>query len=239
MNFYTARIAFSLTLPVFFGYIAIGIPFGLVIAEAGYPWYLALFMSLAMYTGAGQYVAVGLFAAKVPLLSILLTEFLVSIRHIVYGFSLISTFNGTGAWKPYLIFALTDETYALIAGTQVPPNVNKGTFYGIISLLNQCYWVLGTIIGVASFSILAHFNLAHFLNGIDFALTALFAVILTEQIKKSQSFFAPLLGIIATVVSIILSTAGLLPSSNIMLLSIAIGITTILLFRKRRGKENE
>ena len=115
-----------LTLPVFFGYIAIGIPFGLMITQAGYPWYLAPIMSIIMYAGAGQYAAVGLFASGASLPAIALTTLAVNIRHIVYGLSLSEKFAGTGTYKPYLIFALTDETYALLTSAALPPTASKG-----------------------------------------------------------------------------------------------------------------
>ena len=110
----------KLTMPVFFGYIAIGIPFGIMLVKAGYPWWLAPVMSLTMYAGAGQFIAVGLFAKGVSLSEIAIAELMVNIRHIVYGLSLIKKFKDTGKWKPYLVFALTDETYALLTVTDLP-----------------------------------------------------------------------------------------------------------------------
>jgi len=81
--------AFKVSIPVFFGYIAIGIPFGLMLTSEGYPWWLAPLMSIVMYAGAGQYVAVGLFASGASIGAALLTMIMVNIRHIVYGLSLI------------------------------------------------------------------------------------------------------------------------------------------------------
>ena len=137
----------KLTLPVFFGYIAIGIPFGLMLVKNGYPWWVAPIMSLTMYAGAGQYVAIGLFASGASFGSIAIAELLLNIRHIVYGLSLIEKFKKTGKWKPYLIFALTDETYALMTSTPLPENANPGRFYGTIAVLDQYYWILGSLIG--------------------------------------------------------------------------------------------
>jgi hypothetical protein len=91
--------AFSITLPVFFGYIAIGIPFGLMLVNAGYPWWLSPIMSMLMYAGAGQYVAVGLFAARAPLPAMVLAMLMVNIRHIVYGLSLMERFKTVGRWN--------------------------------------------------------------------------------------------------------------------------------------------
>ena len=133
--------AAKITIPVLFGYTAIGIPFGLMIVNAGYPVWIAPVMSITMYAGAGQYVAVGLFASGAPLGAIAFTELLVNIRHIVYGLSLITRFKNVGAWKPYLIFALTDETYSLLTNCTVPEGANAGAFYGTIALLDHLYWI--------------------------------------------------------------------------------------------------
>jgi 4-azaleucine resistance transporter AzlC len=143
MNKYIFKQAFKISTPILFGYLAIGIPFGINIVAAGYPWWMSVLMSVFMYAGAGQYIAVGLFAAGVPLPQILITELFVNIRHIVYGLSLITKFKQVGKWKPYLVFSLTDETYALLTSTEVPPRADPGFFYGMIALLDQCYWILG------------------------------------------------------------------------------------------------
>ena len=101
---------FSVTIPILLGYIPLGIGFGLFASQSGIPVFVSTLMSIFMYTGAGQYLAVGLFAVNASFSSILITEILLNLRHIVYGLSLIREFDGIGKCKPYLIFALTDET---------------------------------------------------------------------------------------------------------------------------------
>jgi len=193
------RAAFPVTVPVLFGYIAIGIPFGLMLVKAGYPWWLSLVMSMLMYAGAGQYIAVGLFAANAPLSGIVLTILMVNIRHIVYGLSLIERFKDAGKWKPYLIFALTDETYALLTGVKVPDNVKPASFYGSIALLDQSYWIFGTLIGALAGEFIP-FSFA----GIDFALTALFAVLLIDQLRRTKDLYPALLGLACGAAALIL-----------------------------------
>lgn len=218
----------KLTTPVFFGYIAIGIPFGLMLVNAGYPWWLAPIASLAMYAGAGQYVAIGLFAANASLSTIAITELVVNIRHIVYGLSLITKFKNTGKWKPYLVFALTDETYALMTSCDVPQNVSSGSFFGTIAVLDQSYWVLGSLLGAVIGTVLP-FSL----EGIDFALTALFVVLLIEQIKKTKDLVPPLIGGATTIIAILLEKFKILPSGNILIVALALGIAVIILVRGR------
>lgn len=176
--------AVKMTSPVFFGYIAIGIPFGLMCVKAGYPVWLSPVMSIVMFAGAGQYVAMGLFAQGAPLASIAITELLVNSRHMVYGLSLIDRFKKVGKWKPYLIFALTDETYSLLTSCRdrdYMKGEKAGEFCGVVALLDHLYWILGGVIGAAA-GMLIPFSL----EGVDFALTALFAVLLIEQVYPAR-----------------------------------------------------
>lgn len=226
-------LALKTSLPVFFGYLAIGIAFGLMLTTAGYPWWLAPIMSITMYAGAGQYIAVGLFAAGIPLTMILITEALVNIRHIVYGLSLITKFKECGKWKYYMIFALTDETYSLLTTTDAPLDANKGKFYFTIAILNQSYWLLGSVIGAVAGSLIP-FDFA----GVDFALTALFVVLLIDQIEKSGDFFPPCVGLFTTFCAVLMWRLGILKdSNNILLIALALGMAVISLVRYPKHKK--
>ncbi len=224
MNTYTFSRAVRITIPVFFGYLAIGIPFGLMVVNAGYPWWLAPLMSLLMYAGAGQYVAIGLFAAGAPLSAMLITTLLVNIRHIFYGLSLITPFKGTGAWKPYLVFALTDETYALMTGCQVPQGVKPGTFYGLIAVLDQAYWILGTVIGAAAGSLIP-FSF----DGVDFALTALFVVLLLDQLRKSHDMLPAAIGLAVSAASLFI-----FGPDNMLVAALISGMIVLVLVRGKK-----
>ncbi len=223
----------KITSPIFFGYVSIGIPFGLMVVSAGYPWWLAPIMSLTMFTGTGQYIAIGMFAAKASLGAIMLIQVLVGIRHIFYGLSLISKFKDTGRWKPYLIFALTDETYAVLCSTTVPKGQKAGPFFGVIAALDQSYWVLGSVIGAIAGSLIKFP-----IDGIDFALTALFTVILVEQISSSKDFVPPAIGIASAILATVLERTGILPGGNMLLLSLTVGITALLLAKGRTPAKN-
>jgi 4-azaleucine resistance transporter AzlC len=175
--------AFRYSVPVLLGYLAIGIGFGLLLAGAGYSWWLALIMSLWMYAGAGQYIAVGLFAAGTNLVEACLIQLVVNARHIAYGLSMLKRFDGTGPFKPYLVFSLTDETFALLSSLPEKPDFGgaeeRKLFMFCVSVLDHCYWTLGSIIGAVAGTLIP-FDM----NGIGFALTALFVVLMIEQIKR-------------------------------------------------------
>ena len=218
--------AAKITIPVLFGYTAIGIPFGLMIVNAGYPVWIAPVMSITMYAGAGQYVAVGLFASGAPLGAIAFTELLVNIRHIVYGLSLISRFKNVGAWKPYLIFALTDETYSLLcqAGETEPDQ-----YYFWISFLDYSYWITGSILGAFLGGILPIDT-----KGIDFVLTALFLTIFTEQWLTVKNHVSALVGIGASVLCLLtLGSQKFLIPAMLLIAALLIGL------RQKEGITNE
>lgn len=227
------RSAAKTTAPVFFGYIAIGIPLGLMVVNAGYAWWLAPVMSILMFAGAGEYMAIGFFANGAALATIALTEFLINIRHIFYGLSLFTKFKNVGRWKPVLIFCLTDETYSLLTMTDAPENANKGSYFAAIALLDYSYWVLGTIIGAIAGTLIP-FSF----EGVDFALTALFAVLLISQIEKSHDALPPVIGAATVTAAIVLSKIGVLPSEHILLVSLVLGVAALMLLRGKAISQN-
>ena len=224
----------KITSPIFFGYVSIGIPFGLMVARAGYPWWLAPLMSVTMYTGTGQYIAIGMFAAGAGLAQIMLIQVLVGIRHIFYGLSLLTKFKGVGKWKAFLVYALTDETYAVLCSVDAPADTKPGRFYATIAALDEFYWTLGATIGAVAGSLI-NFSF----EGVDFALTALFCVILTEQILASKDFVPPLIGILASVASAVLERLGILPQGNMLLAALSFGIAALVLAKNVRRPKAE
>ena len=173
----TLRFAFVKTIPVLLGYLVLGAAFGVVLERAGYgaPW--ALLSSAVIYAGSAQFVMAELLVSGAGLLTVLVTMLLLNSRHFFYGLTFVEAFRGTKA-RPYLIFSLTDETYSLLCALKTPPGMDEKRAMLLISLLNQCYWVLGSGLG-ALLGELLPFDL----TGIDFAMTALFTVILVDQLR--------------------------------------------------------
>jgi len=173
--------AFKYSIPVLFGYLAIGIAFGLLMADAGFPWWMSLLMSLVMYAGSGQFIAVGLFAAGAGILEVALIQFVVNARHIAYSMSMLNRYDKTGPYKLYLIFGLTDETFALLSSlpeTTATMEENERTkFMFYVTVLNQIYWITGSLIGAVAGSLIP-FNT----EGIGFALTAICVVLMIDKI---------------------------------------------------------
>lgn len=176
----TIKKAFWDTLPVMTGYLFLGVGFGIILQQNGYGPLWALAMSLFIYAGSMQYVGIGLLTGGASLLTAALTTLMVNARHLFYGLSMIEPYKGAGRRKPYLIFALTDETYSLVS-RKLPEDVERISYCFFVSLFDQCYWVLGSILGSLAGNLPVDFT------GIDFALTALFVTVFVEQWLSSKN----------------------------------------------------
>ena len=215
--------AFPVTLPVLMGYLAIGIAFGLMLQEIGYNFIWAFFMSLTIYAGSGQYLGVTLLSTAAGLGTVAVMTLLINFRHLVYGLSMLEKFRGMGWRKLYMIFSLTDETYALLSSAQAPVGVNPKNFYFAIAVLDQSYWILGSVIGAVAGAVIPFST-----EGVDFAMTALFVVIAVEQWKTYRKHLPALLGFGVTVVSLLLLGA------DAMLIPALCAIIAILLLLRAR-----
>ena len=207
------RTAFPDTVPVMTGYLFLGFGFGILALQSGLSLWWAMAMSVFIYAGSMQFVAVTLLSGGTGLLTAALTTLAVNARHLFYGISMIDRYKGTGRKKPYLIFSLTDETYSLVSQGQ--PRQDGGRYYLLVSLLDQCYWVLGTLLGAAVGQLLP-MNY----EGIDFVLTALFVTIFVEQWLSTKNHLPALIGLGASVLCLILfgSSSFMIPSMGIIAL---------------------
>ena len=223
------RAAFPFTVPVLTGYLFIGTAFGVMFQEKGYNFLWAIVMSILVYAGSGQYLAVNFFAPGVNLLQVIFLEFMVNIRHIFYGLSLLERFSEMGKKKLYMIFSLTDETYSLFFVTKIPKDVEEHKFMFAIALLDQLYWIAGSAIGAVAGSVIP-FDA----TGIDFAMTALFIVIFVEQWMTSVTHLPALIGLVTGVVCLLV-----FGSENFILPTMVCILIILLSGRKAMEREVE
>lgn len=186
--------AWKQTIPVMLGYIFLGIAFGLLLADAGYSFVWALLSSVVIYAGSMQFVLVSLLTGGVGLIHTALMTLFINGRHIFYGLSFVEKYKKMGKAYPYMIFSLTDETYSVLCGTKVPKEMEENKVFFWISLFDQCYWVLGSVIGALAGSYITFDS-----TGIDFSMTALFIAIVVEQWQGEKSHFPALLGAVCGV----------------------------------------
>ena len=224
MKRHTIKPAFLDTLPVMTGYLFLGFGFGIILQQNGYGVLWALAMSLFIYAGSMQYVGVGLLTGGASLAAAALTNLMVNARHLFYGISMIDTYKGTGKRKPYLIFALTDETYSLVS-RKLPEGVEKTAYCFLVSLFDQCYWVAGSAVGALAGKLPLDFT------GIDFALTALFVTIFVEQWLSTKNHLPALVGVGSAVLCLLIFGA------ENFLIPTMILIAAILMMLQKTGKE--
>ena len=229
MNRKALAAAFPVTLPVLMGYLSIGVAFGLMLERAGFNFIWAFFMSLTIYAGSGQYLAVELLSTAAGLGTVAVMTLLINFRHLVYGLSMLEKFRGTGWRKFYMIFSLTDETYALLAGAAVPVGVSPKDFYFAVAILDHLYWIAGSVIGGVAGGLLSLD-----ITGIDFAMTALFVVIAVDQWKAVREHLPALLGAGCTLLFLIL-----VGEEQMLLPALGAIVAALLLLRPRLEKEQE
>ena len=183
---------------------------------------MAPIMSLVVYAGSMQYVAIDLLTGGATLIASALMTLLVNIRHLFYGITMLEDYKDAGDGKPYLIFALTDETFSLVCSPKLPDHVNRKDYYFFVSLFNHCYWIAGSVLGALIGSAIT-FNTA----GIDFAMAALFVVIFVEQWESTKQHLPAITGVLCTVVSLLIFGA------DDFLIPAMIAITIALILERR------
>jgi len=194
MNRKHFKIVLRDTLPVLTGYLFLGIGFGILLKEKtdlGILWSVG--MAVFMLAGSGQYLAVSLMADKASLISAAIATFLINARHIFYGISLIEPYKGAKK-KPYMIFALTDETYSLVTQNEPPEGMRRHSYCFWVSLMDQLYWIIGCAIGNLLGALPIDFS------GIEFVLTALFVTMFVEQWLTHKNHIPAIIGVGATAI---------------------------------------
>ena len=219
MNKNVFKKALTAALPVMYSYLIIGMGFGMVVQSRGFGALWAGAMSVFIYAGSMQFVALELIGSGASLLTAAITTVMVNLRHVFYGLSMVDKYKITGAFKPYLIYALSDETYSLVCN---PPELLPGeerVFYLLVTAMDQSCWVLGSILGGLLGAALPFSS-----QGIDFALTALFVSVVAEQWLSTKEHTPALLGLGLSLLSLLLFGPEnfLLPAMLLILLGLSL-----------------
>jgi 4-azaleucine resistance transporter AzlC len=218
--------AFQATVPVILGYFPLGFAFGLLfVDQVGAGWIYALLMSLVVFAGASQFLAVGLLAAGAGIAEIAAATFVLNARHAFFGVSLLERWRIGPIKKIFLVYWLTDETYALITSLKPPPAVEETDFHLLIAGINYSSWCAGSLAGA-----LAGEAMVFDTTGMDFALTALFAVLLVEQVRRVRQPFPFLLAL-----AVGLATLAVFGAGNMLLISITLALILVVADGARRG----
>lgn len=225
----TAKKAFISSLPVMAGYICLGIGFGVLLESSGYSFLWAILMSVTIYAGSMQYVAVDLLSGGATLIATALMTLMVNARHLFYGISMLENYKSMGKIKPLLAATLTDETYSLVCSKELlPEGIDEKKYYLFLSLMNQCYWVIGSALGGLLGAAIS-FNS----TGIEFAMTSLFVLIFVEQWENAKSHIPAILGVACTLGCLLIFGSGSFLIPSMICITLA-----LLVFRKGADKND-
>lgn len=194
----TWKLAFVKSLPIMCSYFFLGAAYGIMMEDTGFPWYVALLLSMTVYTGAFQFVLITFLSTGASLLTIAITALLMNSRQSFYSLTFLNDFKRMGKRKLYMIHSLTDETYAVNCTLELPRKEKEDTMFGV-ALLSHCYWMAATVAG-AVLGQLIPFEM----EGIDFCMTALFVIIFMDQWKKASSHIPALAGLTCGIVCLLI-----------------------------------
>lgn len=185
------RAAFPYTVPILAGFLFLGTAYGVYMNVSGFPAVYPILMSMTIFAGSMEFVAVNLLLGAFDPLGALALTLMVNARHLFYGIAMLDKYRDVPGWKRwYLVFGMCDESFSINCAAQVPEDVDRGWFYFFVTLLNQCYWVCGAALG-GVFGSLLDFDL----EGLEFVMTALLTVLFLEQLLKEKDHTSALLGV--------------------------------------------
>lgn len=217
------QLAFKRSIPVLVEYIILGIGFGVIMASGGYHFLYSTFASILIFAGAGEYVLANLVTTSASFVTIFFMSILINIRYGFYGLSFI---QHTANWKWYekLVFfmALPDETYSILVANSLGSREDTRRHDLWLAVLNWLYWIIGSTLGALLGSLPIDFT------GVDFIMTALFVIILIDQVRKKENpRLVSIIGLLCAVISYLIFKA------NFIFPAIAASIILIFVFRKK------
>lgn len=184
------KAAFPHTIPILAGFWFLGMTYGIYMNVSGFSFWYPMLMSLIIFGGSLEFVAVMLLMSPFAPVQTLLMALVIQARHLFYGIAMLDRFKGLGWKKIYLIFGLCDETFSINCTAEIPEGVDRGWFMFFVTLLNQCYWVSAATVGGLIGSLLSFDT-----TGLEFVMTAMFVVIFMEQWMKEKKHYTALIGL--------------------------------------------
>lgn len=194
-----AYVAFPHSLPILAGYGFLGLAYGILMSVNGFSPLFTLMMSVLVFGGSAQIVAVELLTSPFNPFNSFIITFALCARHIFYGISMLERYRGLGIKKLYMIFGLVDETFSINYSAQPPADVDRGWFMFFVTAFDHFYWIVGSTLG-ALFGTMITFST----EGIDFVMTSMFTVIFVEQWKKDKSHLSALYGICISLICLVI-----------------------------------
>ena len=216
---------FLQTLPVLMAYLPLGIAFGILFSTLQIAWYFGILIAIFVFTAAGQFLLISFLSVNAGLLEIGIASFLLNIRHMFYSLAITNEIKNFGLGKYYILFGLSDETFALLKTHQQEQSLSLKELqknYVFITFLNHMYWVIGCALGIF---IGKHLEFTP--KGIEFSLTALFSVLMLSLLQNSPNKIPFIIGLGIGVIGLLF-----FPSEEFLLFSLLCGIFVLLVGKK-------
>ena len=206
--------AFPNTIPIFAGFLFLGIAYGIYMNQSGFKFYYPMFMSFIIFAGSVEFATVSWLLGSFDPVNIFFLTLMINARHLFYGLSMLEKYNIPGWKKLYLIYGMCDESFSINATVDVPKDIDNGLFMFFVTMLNQIYWVAGATIG-GIFGSFIPFDT----KGIEFVMTALFVVIFLENWLKENDHSASVIGLFISFIclTVFKGTNFIIPSMIIIL----------------------
>lgn len=221
------RCAFPHTIPIFAGFLFLGMTYGIYMQVSGFSFWYPCLMSLTIFAGSVEFITVNLLLGAFNPLQALALTLMINARHLFYGISMLDRYKGTGWKKPYLIFGMCDESFSINYTADIPADVDRGWFMFFVTFLNHLYWFSGATLG-GIFGSLIQLNM----EGLDFVMTAMFVVIFLEQWLKEKRHESSLIGLGVSLTCLILFGAD-----NFIIPSMIAVLAVLTLLRKPLEKD--
>ena len=208
------KAAFPKTVPILAGFLFLGFSYGVYMNVSGFSFVYPMAMSIVIFGGSLEFLTVSMLLSPFAPLQVFIVSLMIQARHLFYGISMLDRFKGTGLKKLYLIYGMCDETFSVNYVADVPNDVDRGWFMFFVTLLNQIYWVSGATLG-GLFGSLITFNT----KGLDFVMTALFAVIFLDRLINEKKHYTAVIGVVSALICRIIFGADsfMLPTMGLML----------------------
>ena len=223
------KAAFPCTIPIMTGFIFLGTAYGIYMNASGFSFVYPLFMSMLIYGGSLEFVAVEMLLSPFASLQVFIMALLIQARHLFYGLSMLDKFKGTGWKKFYLIYGMCDETFSVNYTADIPEDVDRGWFMFFVTLLNQFYWVASATTGGIIGSLLKINT-----DGISFVMTAMFVVIFMDQWLKENQHISSLIGLGVSLICLLIFGAD-----SFMIPTMITIVVLLTVLRRRLEKEEK
>lgn len=184
------RHAFRASLPIMAGYGFLGMTYGIYMHELGFSFLYPMLMAMVVYAGSAEFLLGNMLLGSFHPLQTFLMILMVNARHLFYGLAMLERYRGLGWKKFFLIFGMSDETFALTSSTTVPDGTDRGWYLLWLTWLDETYWVAGATIGGLVGPLLT-FDL----RGLDFVLTAMFTAIFADNWMREDGHVSSLSGL--------------------------------------------